>query len=378
MLTALRDYIKTLAGQGRSKEEIQNVLLSAGWKEKEAESAIAEVSVEDIVRQFPPPPPPSLFQHNMVEIFINFLSFILLGIVAGGLGTLFFQVINRYFADQLAATSYSIGQVNIPAIHYAIASLFVGFPLYYWAEHFWFRGFAGNPEKIESRLSKWLTYIVLLAAAGTIIGDLITVIFNFLQGELSPRFYLKALTILVIAAFIFGFYFLERKKIQYKKPIPIAYLRAIGGAATVIVAVAIVLGFMAGGTPGNERLRQLDIATAQNLSQISNAVSSYAMSQGQLPADLTELKNNATYSYYFSNVSMDKLPDYPYRVIDSTHYELCGTFNLSTVNAQALPYNYDYSVWSSHPAGEVCKELAVTLYYNNGVKANPSSSAPVQ
>ena len=63
-----------------------------------------------------------------------------------------------------------------------------------------------DPEKRSSKVRKWLTYITLFIAAGIIIGDLITVVTGLLAGELTMRFILKALIVLVIAATIFGYY----------------------------------------------------------------------------------------------------------------------------------------------------------------------------
>ena len=167
---------------------------------------------------------------------------------------------------------------------------------------------------------------------------------------------------------------MERKKIQYKKTIPIAYLRAIGWTAAIIVLAGIVLGFLAGGTPGTERQRQFDIATSQNLSRIAGAVNSYAMSQGRLPDDLQELKSNPTYSYVFSNVSEEKLTDYQYRIIDRTHYALCGTFNLATKKDTPALYVYGDQNWSQHTAGRVCRQLTATFKYDSG--SQPGTVSP--
>ncbi|MDZ7586397.1 MAG: DUF5671 domain-containing protein [Patescibacteria group bacterium] len=206
---------------------------------------------------------------SMPEIFVNFLSFALLGIVATSVGVIFFQVINKYFPDILSATyrNYQLSSFSVSAIQYAIASLIISFPIYIWALWFWFRSFFDDTgvAKTESKLSKWLTYIVLLAAGGTIIGDLITVIYNFLQGEYSARFLLKALTIVVIAVIVFGFYFLERKKIQYKQKVSSGLFWFVGSMTGFLVILAIILCFIAGGTPGEARLRKFDSQRASDL-----------------------------------------------------------------------------------------------------------------
>jgi uncharacterized membrane protein len=70
-----------------------------------------------------------------------------------------------------------------------------------------------NPEKVESGVRKWLTYIALLVTAGIVIGDLITFLSYFLRGELTARFVLKALMVIAIAGSIFWYYlgFLKRR-----------------------------------------------------------------------------------------------------------------------------------------------------------------------
>src|SRR3989344_5489708 len=213
--------------------------------------------------------------NSMAEIFVNFLSFVLLGIIATSAGILYFQVINKYFPDILSATyqNYQASSYNPSVISYAIASLVIGFPIFLWALWFWFSAFGGRNivEKTESKLSKWLTYIVLLVAGGAIIGDLITIIYNFLQGEYGARFLLKALTILIIAGLVFSFYFLERRKIQYKKEMSSGLFWLVGSVAGLLVVLAIIFGFLASGTPYEARLRKFDLQRANDLGQISSA-----------------------------------------------------------------------------------------------------------
>lgn len=377
MASPLKEYIKNLLSLGKTEQEIKNVLLSAGWKDNAADEAIAEVSVEGIIVAYPPPKPPSLMQHSMVEIFINLFSFLLMGAVAGAFGALFFQIINRYIADARDIATAAAGVFSPAAIHYAIAAILVAFPLYLWTLSFWFKRFTDDPEKSESRLSKWLTYIVLLIAAGTIIGDLITVIFNFLQGDFTLRFVLKALTILVIAGFIFGFYYLERRKIQYKKEVASVFFRGLAWAASAIVACGIIIGFFAGGSPSQAKLRQLDLNTIFNLQRISSAINNYAASQSQLPADLPTLQANPSYSGEFYGIPQETLNSYSYRIVSDTRYELCASFNLSTVDEPVSDQYYSSDPnWGRHDAGYVCRSLNANLRDSRSPFSAPLKPVP--
>jgi len=63
-----------------------------------------------------------------------------------------------------------------------------------------------HPEKLESPVRKWLSYIALLIAAGVVVGDLITFLTYFLRGELTGRFMAKTSVVLVIAGGVFWYY----------------------------------------------------------------------------------------------------------------------------------------------------------------------------
>lgn len=312
--------------------------------------------------------------HNMIDIFVNLLSFILFGITVASILVIFFQIINRYFPDTLATTYYTSGAYNVSSLHYSIAALIVAFPIYIWSLWFWFKSFKTAPEKIETRLSKWLTYIVLFLAAGTIIGDLISVIYNFLQGGLTVRFILETLTETVIAGLVFSFYFLERKKVQYKKEVSKAILTTILVSAVILVLAAIVLGFLAGGTPGQERIRRLNLQRANNLRQISQGISNFAYDNNRLPNDLTELKNNTRYNYYASTTAdPETKKEYEYRQVSSNEYELCAEFNLSTLNeTQSSDYYYPNDQWTKHDQGRVCQNQKVTFGTLPTIPAKPA------
>lgn len=58
----------------------------------------------------------------------------------------------------------------------------------------------------SSLIRKWLTYITLYIATGIIVGDLITLVTYVLNGDLTLRFVLKVLVVLVIAGSVFGYY----------------------------------------------------------------------------------------------------------------------------------------------------------------------------
>ncbi|MGB4942768.1 MAG: DUF5671 domain-containing protein, partial [Candidatus Moraniibacteriota bacterium] len=246
----LSQYVADRIRSGVGKDEVKSELVTIGWTEDEAEAAFRF----GVIALGAPVPsegnrPTTSKQASTVDVVINFFSFILLGIVATALGTLYFQIINVSFPDALDTTIWYSYSAATSAIHYSIAALLIGFPLYYFALRLWFRKFREDEGRTESKLSKWLTYLVLLVAAVTVVGDLIATVYTLLQGEITVRFFLKALTIFGIAGAIFGFYYLERRRIQYHADIPRRTFQLIGRGVTGVVLIGVIIGFWLGGSP---------------------------------------------------------------------------------------------------------------------------------
>ncbi|MFH1393159.1 MAG: hypothetical protein ABIG73_02160, partial [Patescibacteria group bacterium] len=192
-------------------------------------------------------------------------------------------------------------------------------------------------------------------------------------GEYGARFLLKALTILVIAGLIFSFYFFERKKIQYKKEAPSNFFVLSAIASAILVIIAIIFGFIVGGTPLEARLRNQDIKRTSNLQELSSCVSSFAFDNNRLPVDLNEMKSGVRYSYCASNTTdPETQKEYKYRVVSGNQFELCGEFARSTVNE--FPIADYYGKWQKHDKGQICETQTVT-FDKQGIP--PGSTLPI-
>ncbi|MDP3762802.1 MAG: DUF5671 domain-containing protein, partial [bacterium] len=133
------------------------------------------------------------------DIFLHLLSIVALYVSAGSFIALIFQYIDVYFPDPVADGYYSL-QSAYSGIRWSVAILIVVFPVYVWASWFLGKMYQILPERRELKIRKWLLYFTLFAAALIIIGDLVSLIYNFLQGELTARFLLKILAVGVLAA----------------------------------------------------------------------------------------------------------------------------------------------------------------------------------
>lgn len=356
---------------GVTPKEVVEKLVAVGWSEDEARGAVSAGLVANGV------PVPEKGKRaggrisSTVEVVANFFSFVGLGVVATALGVLYYQIINYYFPDPLVV-QYGRNLVSTEAVHYAIAALIIAFPIYVVVIRLWFRWFREDEEKTETRLTKWLTYLVLLVTAFTIVGDLIAALYYFLQGEFTVRFLLKALTILVIAGTIFGFYVLERRKIQYQKDIPRSTFQGIGWGAGVLVLLAIALGFQVAGSPETARGRGLDDQRAQALRTIAGCVAGFGMDQRALPASLEALREFGQYEYCLSSINdpETKMP-YEYRIVSASAispagirvgtFELCAEFTRSSDGTTEPVGPYGVDKWAKHGTGRSCDTETVNL-----------------
>ncbi len=144
--------------------------------------------------------------------------------------------------------------------------------------------------------------------------------------------------------------------------------RLVGGAAGLLAILAIILGFIAGGTPYESRLKNFDLRRANDLRMISSAVSNFAFENSRLPKDLSEIKDNPRYNYGTSYADPETNKSYDYKIINpgpgtdsSAEYELCAVFSLSTLNEVKNPYEYGYGQWAIHDNGRTCEKQTVTF-----------------
>src|SRR5579864_2664928 len=115
-----------------------------------------------------------------------------------------FTLIERWIKDPLSpANPYANGYYQMAD---SLACVIVAFPIYLLVMRYIVRELEIHPEKLESAVRKWLTYIALLIAACVVVGDLITFLTFFLRGELTGRFAAKVAAALVIAGGIFWYY----------------------------------------------------------------------------------------------------------------------------------------------------------------------------
>ncbi|MDO8505919.1 MAG: DUF5671 domain-containing protein [bacterium] len=304
--------------------------------------------------------------HSPREVFLHLLAIVTLYMSAFNFGRLIFGYINRSFPDLLEGRYYSNVMSN-ESMRWSIAMLIIGFPIYFFTTRFLQRLYARNPWEQTRRIRKWLVYLTLFLAAVVVIGDLVTLIYTFLGGELTVRFALKVFTVFGVAAAIFGYYFWELKHFRESGDEDEntskwnSRIRYFVGAIILMVVANVVVGFFMVGSPKKERLARFDGQRINDLQMLQNEIINFWQMKSRLPLTLDELKNDIT-GFIPPYDPETKIP-YQYASASPLEFELCGNFSSSTQSDSmeksrlAVPYPisaYDgFGNWN-HEAGRVC------------------------
>ena len=96
-------------------------------------------------------------------------------------------------------------------MRWAIASLIVAVPVFLYLSRLTSRQVRLDPAERGSKERRLLTYLTMFVAGAVLTGDVITLIYNALGGELTVRFVLKGLTVGGIAGGVFGYYLWDVK-----------------------------------------------------------------------------------------------------------------------------------------------------------------------
>lgn len=264
---------------------------------------------------------------------------------------LIFESINSTFPDKL---DYYVDPYS-SAMRWAIASLFIIFPVYLFISRLIKKDIDLYPEKISLGVRKWLIYLTLFIAGAAVITDLIVLINTFLGGEITTRFILKVLSVIVVAGGIFAYYFYDLKDGGGK----IFKLWIV--STSVVVVLSLIFGFSVMGSPLTQRLKRMDAERVNSLTQIQWQIINYWQKKEELPKNIDEL--NDPISGFAVPVDPDTGSPYQYSQTGDKTFKLCASFSLESVEPASsrvkTPYgSIEGSNWS-HKPGENCFERKI-------------------
>jgi hypothetical protein len=220
-----------------------------------------------------------------------------------------------------------------------------------------------EPEKSELKIRKWLLYFTIFAAGMLMIGDLVSLIYNFLQGEITVRFILKIAAILIVAGAVFWnyLYSLKKKPAKFSKK-----EKSLVWIAIIVVLAIIVAGFFVAGSPFKQRLIRFDEKKISNLQEIQSQTLNYWMQKEALPAKLEDLTDSI--SGFKAPLDPQTGKIYSYEKTGKLSFELCANFNLvreygenglNSISAKPMSSAaFGTENWS-HDAGDFCFERTI-------------------
>lgn len=284
------------------------------------------------------------------DFFLHIAVIVLLYAGTVALLNILFSVINVAFPQVTQYGYYSSTSISLP-----VATLVVVFPLFLFLANLLRRGYLADPGKREYPVRKWLIYITLFVAGGVLAGDLVTLIYYFLDGqEMTTAFLLKIISVLVVIGCIFGYYLddLKDKLTGTRRNI----WRV---AATILVIGSIASGFYVLGTPSSQRMLRYDSQKASDLQSIQWQIVNYWQQKGTLPTDIAQLQDPI--SGFTVPMDPQTKGSYEYKKTGYLSFDLCADFNKpsQTISGSVTRVAYPEPIgkpgdnWE-HEAGHKC------------------------
>jgi hypothetical protein len=294
--------------------------------------------------------------------FFYMLSLVALVFMALSTGMIIFQIINKLVPD---VPGFFQGGFSDGQLKYAISQLIISAPIFFLTMRQIHKYLYSGELDNQSQIRKWLTYFMLFVSSIVLIGWLIGTLNSFMQGELTAKFALKALTSIGLSAAVFGYFLYDIRRRQVKGAKDKVVRMFAYGSLAVVVAV-LIGGFLVVESPQETRSRKMDDLVIQRFNEIDRAINTYYVEYGELPPDLEVLQGE--FSYLQDEDFRDPATgeEFGYNVTGDNRYELCADFRTATEDRPGRDYYFD-DRWR-HGAGEQC--LMQTVHTDEG---NPKS-----
>ena len=263
-----------------------------------------------------------------------------------------FGIINLTFPD--AAEGYWATQSAAEGVRFGIAMLVVFFPTYLALTRI-VNQTRRKEQGVYLTLTRWLIYLSLFVGGTILLGDLVAVLWSFLNGEITTRFILKAVALLVVITAAVKYYLLDMRAYWTSHE---QQSLMFGGVTILVVLVSIAFGYLSIDPPSEVRERRIDQQQITDLQDMQWRIEDHYRVNGILPESIAPL--------YISTTRPEAPEDramYQYTVTGATTYELCATFAYASTRAdmsyaRPLYENPELAMNSNweHEMGEACFE----------------------
>ncbi len=239
---------------------------------------------------------------------------------------LIFETLNQAMPDVLVAQyTYGYQTYNYDAIRSALATLIIAFPAYLILSYFWTKfAHTGKLSEYNALVRKWMIYLIIFVVSVTALIDLVVLVRYFVSGEITMRFILKVIAVLLVAALVGGYYMQELKSTLNK---PLRLVKVFFAISVICVLGAIIYSFSVMGSPMKQRALRLDQRRIEDLQNIQSQVVNFWQQKEKLPATLSELIDPLQ-----NWQTLPRDPEstaerfYEYKKTGDKTFELCATF----------------------------------------------------
>ncbi len=294
------------------------------------------------------------------DFFLHAAILVTLYVSVASIITLLVETIDAAFPDTVANPYYYSYQGYTSGMRSAVASLIIIFPVFVFLSWWNHREIRREPQLKELSIKRWFAFLTLFLAGATILTDLVVFLNSFLGGEITTRFVLKVLAVLLVSGLVFLYHLFEIKR----KPVRENAYRIFRGLAILIVLVAIAWSFIVIGSPLTARKLRFDEERVSDLNVLQSQILNYWSLKGRIPQSLSEM--NDTLTGWSAPVDPETGAPYDYSAKGEREFELCATFTLSSpkvgetarsdspvVGSVGVPDLPGFDNWQ-HAAGHSC------------------------
>ena len=197
----LVEFVRAAKKQGVHDEFIVSLLCQRGWSERRVYAAFSSFYAETLGM---PVPARAGQVENARDAFYYLLNFITLGFWTVALGQVFYILIAHAFPDATQTNYYAESLRD--QISWQVAVVVIAFPVFAFVHSLIGRELSKRPDLYDSGVRRWLTYLALVIAALVVLTDGVWFISALLRGEITIRFLLDSLVLLVLGGGVFLYY----------------------------------------------------------------------------------------------------------------------------------------------------------------------------
>jgi hypothetical protein len=196
----LAAFLDAAKEHGMSDEFVVALLRQNGWPERRIYRAYSAFYADRLGTALPKR---QQAVENARDAFYYLLNFITLGFWTVALGQIFYRLIAYWIPDSTQSPYYGSLRDDLA---WQAATVIVAFPVFLFVHSLIQRELRARPDLYDSGIRRWLTYLTLVVAAIIVLTDAAWFIEALIRGEVTLRFILDSLVLLVLGGGVFVYY----------------------------------------------------------------------------------------------------------------------------------------------------------------------------